>query len=139
MTASAVADLAEVPLHLPHHPLAAMPHFPGDRVGALARPGPGPNGHGIEQLPEIREHRLLARAVAREQQPARRMLREVPLEDLPKLQPERRRTVRRGRFQSLPGVRLKGDDAAMERNVVHFEAQDFGLAAALRRNVVICS
>jgi hypothetical protein len=82
-----MAYLAKVTVDLPHYRLAAVAHLAGNRVGVHWRPlvhgleprravgmpehfgadlpglPPDANGHGIEQLPEVREHRLLAHAV----------------------------------------------------------------------------
>src|SRR5438552_882663 len=101
-----------MPVDLPHHRLAAVPHLTGNRVGAHGRPlvdglesgravgvteylgadlsrlPTGPDRHSIEQLPEVREHRLLPCAVAGEKQPARRMLGQVALQSLAQLGPK---------------------------------------------------
>src|SRR5437660_184747 len=98
----AVAHLAQVPIDLPHHRLATVPHLAGYRVGAHGRPlvdgleprravgvpehlgadltrlPSGSHSHCIEQLAKVGDHRLLARTVAREEQSARRMLGQVP-------------------------------------------------------------
>src|SRR5438874_10938448 len=93
-TASArVAHLAQVPIDLSNHRLAAVPHLAGDGIRAHRRPlvyglepsravavteqlrsdltglPTGPDGHRVEQLSEIGQHRLLPCAVAGEKQP----------------------------------------------------------------------
>ena len=113
----AVPDLAQMPIYLPDHRLAAVTHLLCDRVRAngralvdrlqpcgavrmpehlrpnFARLPARPGGDTIEQLSEVGEHRLRPGAVARKEQAPRRPLREISLEDLPQLRPQRHRAV----------------------------------------------